>query len=156
MIAQTKIIDPWCLQITLMKVLLFFKVLLWLCNTPLGFNRYVMEFNRFPIYPKRGIAHALNNYGHKQYPSNSLTKIIQSMVFIKYLHVKVLFSFQILVWLYNTPPRFNKYVMEPKKFLIYLNKGIARALSSNFGHEQYPFDSLYQKKSTHGVYKIPS
>ncbi len=31
-----------------------------------------MEFKGFPIYFKRGIAHALNNYGHKQYPSNGL------------------------------------------------------------------------------------
>jgi hypothetical protein len=31
-----------------------------------------MEFKGFPIYLKRGIAHALNNYGHKQYPTNSL------------------------------------------------------------------------------------
>jgi len=46
--------------------------LVWLCNTPLSFNRYVMEFKGFPIYFKRGIAHALNNYGHKQYPSNGL------------------------------------------------------------------------------------
>jgi hypothetical protein len=26
----------------------------------------------FLIYPKRGIACALNNFGHKQYPSNNL------------------------------------------------------------------------------------
>jgi hypothetical protein len=24
------------------------------------------------MHPKRGIAHALNNYGNKEYPSNSL------------------------------------------------------------------------------------
>ncbi len=41
--------------------------------------------------------------------------------------------------------------MEPKGFLIYLNGGIAHALSSNFGHEQYPFDSMYQNNSAHGV-----
>jgi len=31
-----------------------------------------MEPKGFFIYPKRGIAHALSNYGQKQYPSNSL------------------------------------------------------------------------------------
>jgi hypothetical protein len=46
--------------------------LVGLSNTPLGCNRYVMEPKRFFIYPKRGIAHPLNNYGHKQYPSSSL------------------------------------------------------------------------------------
>jgi hypothetical protein len=29
-------------------------------------------------------------------------------------------------------------------------------LSSNFGHEQYPSDTMYQKNFAHGVYKIPS
>jgi hypothetical protein len=33
----------------------------------------------------------------------------------------------------NTPPRFNRYVMEAKGFLIYIDKGIAHALSNNFG-----------------------
>jgi hypothetical protein len=46
--------------------------------------------------------------------------------------------------------------MEPKGFLIYLTRGIAHALSNNFGHEQYLSDSMYQKKSAHGVKKIPS
>jgi hypothetical protein len=45
-------------------------------NTPPGFNRHVMEPKRFLIYPKRGIAHALNNFGHKQYPLIAWTKII--------------------------------------------------------------------------------
>jgi len=31
--------------------------------------------------------------------------------------------------------------MEPKQFLIYLKKGIAHVLS-NYGHKQYPFNSL--------------
>jgi hypothetical protein len=45
--------------------------------------------------------------------------------------------------------------MEPKGFLIYLNKVIAFALN-NFGHKQYPSNSLDQNNSIHGVYKIPS
>jgi hypothetical protein len=33
-----------------------------------------MEPNFFFIYPKKGIAHVLNNFGHKKYPSSSLDK----------------------------------------------------------------------------------
>jgi hypothetical protein len=44
--------------------------------------------------------------------------------------------------------------MEPKGILIYLNRGIAFALN-NFGHKQYPSNSLDQNNSIHGVYKIP-
>jgi hypothetical protein len=46
--------------------------------------------------------------------------------------------------------------MEPKGFLIYPNKGIACALSNNYGHEQYPFDNLLQNNYAYGVYKILS
>jgi hypothetical protein len=45
--------------------------------------------------------------------------------------------------------------MEPNGFLIYPIRGIAETLNSNYGHEQYPFDDLYQKTFAHGVYKIP-
>jgi hypothetical protein len=45
--------------------------------------------------------------------------------------------------------------MEPKGFPIYLRKGIAQALS-NFGHKQYPSNSLDKNNLIHGVYKIPS
>jgi len=45
--------------------------------------------------------------------------------------------------------------MEPKQFLIYPEKGIARALC-NYGHNQYPSNSLEQNNSIHNVYKIPS
>jgi hypothetical protein len=41
-------------------------------KTPLGCNRYVMEPKDFFIYPKKSIAHPLNNYGHKQYPYSSM------------------------------------------------------------------------------------
>jgi hypothetical protein len=67
-----------------------------------------------------------------------------------------MFSFYVLVWLCNTPLRSNKYVMEPKGFLMYPNRDIAQGLSSNYRHEQYLFDSLYQICFAHGVYKIPS
>jgi hypothetical protein len=44
--------------------------------------------------------------------------------------------------------------MEPKGFMGYLERGIACGLN-NFGHEHYPFNSLNQNNSTHGVYKFP-
>jgi hypothetical protein len=44
--------------------------------------------------------------------------------------------------------------MEPKGFLIYPCGGIIFALN-NYGHNQYPFNSLDQNNSIHGVYKYP-
>jgi hypothetical protein len=41
--------------------------------------------------------------------------------------------------------------MEPKGFIIYLDKGIARALN-NFAHKQYPSNSLNQNNLINGVY----
>jgi hypothetical protein len=55
-----------------MKVLRSFWGLLGLCNTLIRLLKYFMEPKGFIIYPNRGIARALNNFGHKQYPSNSL------------------------------------------------------------------------------------
>jgi hypothetical protein len=75
------------------------------------------------------------------------------MVFTKYLNEGIVFLIG-LVGLWNTPPSFKIYVMEPKGFVGYPNRGIAHALSS-YGHEQYPFDSLNQNNSAHGVYIIP-
>jgi len=46
-------------------------IVLCMSNTPLGFNKYVMELKGFLIYPKRGITHALSNFKHKQNPSYS-------------------------------------------------------------------------------------
>jgi hypothetical protein len=43
--------------------------------------------------------------------------------------------------------------MEPKGFLIYLERGITCALG-NFGHKQYPSNSVDQNNSIHGVYRI--
>jgi hypothetical protein len=44
--------------------------------------------------------------------------------------------------------------MEPNVFWGYLEKGNARSLSP-FRHEQYPYNSLDQNNSTHGVYNVP-
>jgi hypothetical protein len=43
--------------------------------------------------------------------------------------------------------------MEPNVVLGYLKRGIVGVLSS-FGHEHYPFDSLDQNNSAHGVYSV--
>jgi hypothetical protein len=64
----------------------------------------------------------------------------------------VLVSLEVLVGLRNTPPRVKRYVMEPNVFLGYLKRGIA--ILNNFEHEQYPFDSLDQNNSAHGVHNV--
>jgi hypothetical protein len=64
-IAQTKIIKPMGFIDYLNRIFYSFYALAWLCNTFLGFNKYVMEPNVFLIYPKKYIAHALNNSGNK-------------------------------------------------------------------------------------------
>ncbi len=43
--------------------------------------------------------------------------------------------------------------MEPNVFFGYLKRGIVGVLNS-LGHEQYPFDSLDQNNSAHGVYSV--
>jgi hypothetical protein len=46
--------------------------LVGLGNTPPSFKRYVMKPKRLLKYLRRSIAQPLNNFRHKQYPSNSL------------------------------------------------------------------------------------
>jgi hypothetical protein len=53
------------------------------------------------------------------------------------------------------PLGFYKYVVEPKRFLIYPNRDISFVLN-NYGHEKYPYNSLDQNNSMHSVYKILS
>jgi hypothetical protein len=62
--------------------------------------------------------------------------------------MQVLLSFYVLVWLYNTLASFKNYVIEPKWFLGYLERGNAHALNIPM-HEQYPFDSLDQNNLAH-------
>jgi hypothetical protein len=56
----------------MMQVLLSFYVLVWFCNTPTNFKRYVIKLKGFLGYPTRGIACALSIPMHEQYPYNSL------------------------------------------------------------------------------------
>jgi hypothetical protein len=67
--------------------------------------------------------------------------------------MRVLISLQVLVRLRNTPSHVKRYVMEPNVFIGYLKKGTASVLN-NFGHEQYPSDSLHQNNTAHGVYSV--
>ncbi len=135
--------SPWCLQITLNRVLFSFQILVWLCDTPIGFNRYVMEPKQFLIYLKRVLHMHCVILGISNTPPIAWTKIIQSIVFINHLHQsiafllgfvwvmqypskspwclqktpnRVLLTFQVLVWLCNTPLGFIRYVMELKEF----------------------------------------
>jgi hypothetical protein len=113
-----------------------------------------MEPRGFIIYPNKSIVCALSNYGHKQYPSNSLDQnnSVHCIYIIPLGGYDVPFRF---CWGIAIPlPKLLKYVMEPKGFLIYSNRGIACALN-NFGHKQYPFNSLDQNNSINGVYMLP-
>jgi len=44
-----------------------YRFLVWLCNTPPSFKKYVMEPNVFLKYLVRGIACVLNSFRHEQY-----------------------------------------------------------------------------------------
>jgi len=87
-----------------------------------------MEPKGFLICPNKGIACALNNFGHKQYLSqnNSIHGV--------YIILSKGYGIPSMLRLCNTPRGLFKYVMEPKGFLIYFNRGIAFALN-NFRHK---------------------
>jgi hypothetical protein len=42
----------------------------------------------------------------------------------------------------------------PMYFWDTLRGGIGKCIKYSFGHEQYPFNSLDQNNSTHGVYSL--
>ncbi len=96
------------------------------------------------------IAHALSNYGHMKYPYNNLDQ--NDSVHGVYKIPSWVYCFLSRFWYGYAIPLYNSIDM-----LWSPNRSIAQALSNNFGHEQYPSDTMYQKKNfAHGVYKIPS
>jgi hypothetical protein len=60
----------------------------------------------------------------------------------------ILFEFQVLEFMCNTFASFKKYVIKPKWFLGYFERGNACALNILM-HEQYLFDSLNQNNLAH-------
>jgi hypothetical protein len=64
--------------------------------------------------------------------------------------MRVLVSLLVFIGLHNTFPRVKRYVMELNVFLEYSKKDIT-CLVSFSRHEQYPFNSLDQNNSAHGV-----
>jgi hypothetical protein len=54
----------------------------------------------------RGITFTLSNFGHKQYPSITLTKIIQSMMFTEYPHESIIFFFRFKLLIFGGKERF--------------------------------------------------
>ncbi len=135
--------------------MLSFQVLLGRCNTLPNSKIYVMEPKGFMNYFEKGSSCELNSFRHEQYPFNNLNQNNVHPQCLQITPQKVLFSLQALVWLSNTLPYFNRYVMEPKGFFIYPKRGIAHALS-NYGHKQYPCNSLDQNNSIHNLYKLLS
>ncbi len=129
--------------------------MLGLCSIPLGLFKYVKALKGFKIYPNKGIACALSNFGHKQYPSNGLDQNNSIHCVHKIPSWGYCIPSRFLLGQCNTLPWLLKYVMEPKGFLIYSNRGIAFALN-NSRHKQYPSNSLGQNNSINGVYILPS
>ncbi len=88
-----------------------------------------MEPKVFLGYHKRGLINSLICYGHEQYPFDSLDQTrIQPMVFTEYANkgIAILLGFgKAMQYLLG----FKKYDMEPKLFLGYLEKGIAKSLN---------------------------
>ncbi len=58
----------------MMRVLLSFYVLVWLCNTLVSFKKNVIQLKCFMGYPKRDIACALNIPMHEQYHFDNLNQ----------------------------------------------------------------------------------
>ncbi len=102
----------------------------------------------------RGVLHV--NWvimGINSTPSITWTKIIEPMVFVEYFNEGIVFLLGCGMAM-QYPSTFQQIWYGAQGFLIYLERGIAHALN-NYRHERYPFDSLNQNNSTHGVYRIP-
>jgi hypothetical protein len=84
------------------------------------------------------------------------TNIIQSIMFINYLHEGITF-FIGFVWAmqYLSNNIYIHIYNGIKGFLIYFKRCIACALN-NSRHKRYPSNSLDQNNSIHGVYRVPS
>jgi hypothetical protein len=63
---------------------------------------------------------------------------------LKNTPIRVLVSLYVLVWLCNTPLIVKIYVINPKAFSGYLEKGNVTSLHP-FGHEQYLSNSVGKK-----------
>ncbi len=107
----------------------------------------VMNSNVFIGQPMRGIVNVLCSFEDEQYPSNNINPWF---LIIKYVSEGIGF---LVGFGRVTLSHVKRYVMEPNVFLGYFKRGIVGVLT-NFGHEQYPFKSLNQNNSAHGVYNV--
>jgi len=73
----------------------------------------------------KGIVGVLFSFEHEQYPSSS----VNSWCLITNILMTILFSLEVLVGACNTPPHVKRYVMEPKVFMGYLERGITCSLN---------------------------
>jgi hypothetical protein len=46
---------------------ILFRFLVWLCNNPQSFKKYIMESNVFLGYPAKGTIGVLSSFGHEKY-----------------------------------------------------------------------------------------
>jgi len=72
------------------------------------------------------------------------------MAFYRIRQLRYWFPSRFLVGLCNTPLIVIIYVINPKAFSGYIERGIVLSLHP-FGHEQYPFDNVGQNELAHGV-----
>ncbi len=106
----------------------------------------LFKYNLLPsMWPTLQCFHSLESVCMAWYNEHGIN-IFQNMFLfhgLQYYHkmIRVLFSSYVLLRLCNTLPSFKRYVMEPKGFMGYLERGIACELNS-FGQQHYPFDSL--------------
>jgi len=129
-------------------------IVLGMSNTPLIAHTKIIEPMVFVDYLKKGIAFHLGYGMATQYPSKFQKICEGTQFFIWYTLKEVLHMHWVILGTSNTFSWLFRYVMEPKGFLIYFNRGITCALN-NFGHKQYSSNSLDQNNSIHGIYKIP-
>jgi len=92
--------------------------------------------------------------GMNNTPPIAQTKIIKPMVFVDYPNEGIAFLLNFGMAM-QYPSTFQYICDESQRVFIYPKRCIAHALN-NFGHKQYPSNSMDQNNLVHGVYRIPS
>jgi hypothetical protein len=106
-------------------------------HTPLTVKIYVINPKAFPRYLERGNATSILLVMNNTLPI-TWAKIIQPMVFYRIPQCRYCFPILALIGLCNTFGSVKTYVINPKTFPRYLNRGIGCS-SQLVSHEQYPF-----------------
>jgi len=87
-------------------------------------------------------------------PPITWIKIIQSIVFVEYLHEGIAFLLG-FVRVMQYPSKTFEICYGAQRTYNYYNRGIACAFN-NYGHKPYPSNSLDRNNLVNGVYMLPS